>query len=65
MTRYEVVQAKSVDDAVAESQRQLRDLAKCVQVTAVANNVAQGTYSVFPEFERVDIVGDLEVKEGG
>lgn len=57
---YEVIKAELKEDAIEKSVWKEGDLARVVRLTASSN--AKGTYSVFPEFERVDI-GDLELEE--
>lgn len=57
---YEVIEAESPEDAMDKSMWSPGDLARCVKMNVSSNS--KGTYSVFPEFEKLEI-GDLEVGE--
>jgi hypothetical protein len=58
---YEVIKAESQEDAISKSVWEEGDLARVVGLTASSNS--KGTYSVFPEFEKVDI-GELDLASG-
>ena len=57
---YQVVKAKTAEEAMGKSLWQVGDVARCCLVRAIANN--DKTWSLFAEFEKVSAVRTGEEK---